>query len=210
MVLTAPPNTSPKTCRWCGRELPRTEFYAHDTNRDGLMGHCKTCHKTYSVARRRDRPDAAAKAREYRAKNKDRSRGYWQKSARKNAAKRAAYTAAWIKAHPEKKREYDGRRRVRLGRGESFTAAEWAACKWLFGGVCLRCGATENLSVDHVIPLCRGGDNAAGNLQPLCRRCNSKKRHNVWDFRPANLRAALARIDDRIAALEAAHEPTKG
>lgn len=40
---------------------------------------------------------------------------------------------------------------------------------------CKFCGATEELSLDHKIPICRGGSFEKENLQCLCKSCNSKK-----------------------------------
>ena len=42
-------------------------------------------------------------------------------------------------------------------------------------GECSFCGATENLSVDHIHPHSRGGCDNVTNLQCLCRSCNSRK-----------------------------------
>lgn len=40
---------------------------------------------------------------------------------------------------------------------------------------CQHCGGWESLSVDHIHPVSLGGSNDPGNLQTLCRSCNSKK-----------------------------------
>lgn len=40
---------------------------------------------------------------------------------------------------------------------------------------CVYCGATEKLSLDHVHPVSRGGDNSIDNLVTACRSCNSSK-----------------------------------
>lgn len=45
----------------------------------------------------------------------------------------------------------------------------------LSAGVCERCGATDNLTVDHRIPLSRGGKDDPSNLACLCGSCNSSK-----------------------------------
>ena len=49
---------------------------------------------------------------------------------------------------------------------------------------CLRCGTTDNLVFDHVIPLKLGGASTIDNGQTLCARCNIIKGTNSWDFRP--------------------------
>lgn len=40
---------------------------------------------------------------------------------------------------------------------------------------CKRCGIRKHLSVDHIIPESKGGTLDMGNLQTLCRGCNSSK-----------------------------------
>lgn len=43
------------------------------------------------------------------------------------------------------------------------------------GNYCRACGTTQNMSIDHIIPVVKGGRNVMSNLQLLCRSCNSKK-----------------------------------
>ena len=40
---------------------------------------------------------------------------------------------------------------------------------------CAYCGSRENLTVDHIRPLIKGGTNAFWNLQTLCDECNVAK-----------------------------------
>ena len=40
---------------------------------------------------------------------------------------------------------------------------------------CVYCGATDGISIDHVVPLSRGGRHEANNLAPACFSCNSSK-----------------------------------
>lgn len=41
---------------------------------------------------------------------------------------------------------------------------------------CAYCGARpERMTIDHVIPLCQGGNNEPRNLVPACVSCNSRK-----------------------------------
>ena len=40
---------------------------------------------------------------------------------------------------------------------------------------CADCGTTSNLTIDHIIPLGKGGTNTQDNLQMLCYSCNTLK-----------------------------------
>ena len=59
------------------------------------------------------------------------------------------------------------------------------------GMACLRCGATDSLSLDHIVPLGSGGDNATSNLQTLCKSCNSSKGNTTKDYRQFNVESTL-------------------
>jgi hypothetical protein len=43
-------------------------------------------------------------------------------------------------------------------------------------GKCRRCGATERLEIDRIVPVSEGGTGAEPNLQVLCASCSRKKR----------------------------------
>ena len=55
------------------------------------------------------------------------------------------------------------------------TTEEMAEVFRRHGHKCLKCGTQYDLTVDHKIPLARGGDWSIDNLEPLCRSCNSSK-----------------------------------
>ena len=47
-------------------------------------------------------------------------------------------------------------------------------------GVCYYCYrkvGRANLTMDHVVPLSRGGKSTKGNLVPACKDCNNKKKY---------------------------------
>ena len=44
------------------------------------------------------------------------------------------------------------------------------------GHKCLQCSSPENIELDHVKPVSKGGQSTLENLQPLCRSCNRSKR----------------------------------
>ena len=60
------------------------------------------------------------------------------------------------------------------------------------GNACLKCGALESLSLDHIQPLGSGGDNSTNNLQTLCTSCNSSKGNTTKDYRKSNVPPTLS------------------
>jgi 5-methylcytosine-specific restriction endonuclease McrA len=47
-------------------------------------------------------------------------------------------------------------------------------------GVCYYCGRKvppADLTMDHVVPLIRGGKSTKGNTVPACKGCNNRKKH---------------------------------
>lgn len=48
------------------------------------------------------------------------------------------------------------------------------------GGVCYFCRrkfAPKELTMDHIVPLIRGGKSTKGNIVPSCKECNNRKKH---------------------------------
>jgi 5-methylcytosine-specific restriction endonuclease McrA len=43
------------------------------------------------------------------------------------------------------------------------------------GYMCVYCGSSENLTVDHIRPKSKGGGDTADNLVTACRPCNQAK-----------------------------------
>lgn len=58
-------------------------------------------------------------------------------------------------------------------------------------GLCHYCGnkfAPNDLTMDHIVPIARGGKSTKGNVVPSCKACNQKKRLStpVEDLLKAN------------------------
>lgn len=43
------------------------------------------------------------------------------------------------------------------------------------GYFCRYCHSADDITIDHILPISKGGKNLLSNLQLLCRSCNSKK-----------------------------------
>jgi 5-methylcytosine-specific restriction protein A len=67
---------------------------------------------------------------------------------------------------------------------EKFKAREIRCSRWwqqkCAQGVCFYCGGRvgpSNLTMDHVVPLVRGGRSIKNNLVPVCKECNNRKKY---------------------------------
>lgn len=131
---------------------------------------CKTCRKqrvTETWARHGER--YAASHREWYQQNRD---------------KAIAATKRWSEANPERVALTSRLKKQRRRAAGVLTAAEWRLILALHGHRCLSCGCDGPLTIDHVIPVSKGGPNTAANVQPLCGPCNSSKATKTIDYRP--------------------------
>ncbi len=115
------------------------------------------------------RPNKQVKVydREYYLKHKDEKR---------ESVKR------WRKNNPDKFRLLLRIRRHQIRANGKINAKEWLEKCALLGNrcqICERSADETKLTIDHIIPISKGGDNDIGNLQPLCFSCNSRKRDKL-------------------------------
>ena len=93
----------------------------------------------------------------------------------------------WIDLAPDPRHVARERARARELRASPWWQRQLAA------GRCHYCSgrfAPDELTMDHVIPVARGGRSVKGNVVPACTACNRAKRH----LTPAE--QVLATLDD--------------
>lgn len=79
----------------------------------------------------------------------------------------------WAKT-PQGRLYFRAQRDARRGAPYTDEALEWIAN--LVDPVCTYCGEPA-MSIDHIIPVSKGGTGERDNLTPACRSCNSMKRN---------------------------------
>lgn len=179
-----------KPCKKCGGN----EWYND--------GHCVTCTNERQRRYYRDNPEPKkANAKKWKQQNPDRKKeldSRWQKEnkdraneskqkwLRNNPGRAKEAARGWRKRNPDKKMAIEENRRARKNNtGGSYTGPEWKALVESYGGRCLCCGRTDvRLTVDHIVPISKGGSSDIGNIQCLCVQCNSSKGNKTIDYRP--------------------------
>jgi 5-methylcytosine-specific restriction endonuclease McrA len=187
-----------KKCSRCHIEKPINEFYSN--GKSGYYhGKCKVCEKTTNKERYDANPEKYRTAvRESALKYPDRVRARYQRWDEANREQRMHYYREYNDAHREEKRQgyrlrrmnmpserrktyyaqHNFTRRARLVNALRTERIDKQALierdKW----TCYICGCIcipENITLDHVIPLSRGGTHTADNLRVACKSCNGSK-----------------------------------
>lgn len=156
-----------KRCLYCKERKLAFEFCKLRSENDGLHFWCRSC--------------TAVKRKARRAKERIEQREYYRKSLRRrlDIAKRSK---KWRLKNPEKFRGYGRKHEQAKRAGGPFPFKEWKqllskypccpACGEVWGG-------TIRPTIDHVLPVSKGGTNSVDNLQPLCRSCNCRKHARI-------------------------------
>lgn len=110
----------------------------------------------------------------YRNENRDKTRAHQRKSWHKNREKNLERKKAWMKKNKDKVIEKQTKRRALELNCKTFLILPKELFR-LKNSPCRVCGSTKSIEIDHVIPLSRGGSHGIGNLQPLCKSCNTSK-----------------------------------
>lgn len=182
-----------KRCTSCGEVKPLDEFGKNSRMKDGIHIYCRPCIRQKSAAARAANPDAArAAVRASQARRRDKKSEYTRTYYEANRDR--------ILARQQQRREQDYERLIQIERESRAKRKEWQRprknerqrlrnrqmaertflvtekeLRRLYSQPCFHCGSMDSQSVDHIIPLARGGRHSIGNLMTLCRSCNASK-----------------------------------
>jgi 5-methylcytosine-specific restriction endonuclease McrA len=190
-------NKGRSTCKACQREYNRAYRAAHTEE-------IKEQHRAY---RERNTDKVRASSRAYYKRNTDKVRAKNREWANSHREQKLRTVRQWRRDHPEQYRQIQKRWRrdhpeserelaqvnaanraaKRHGLPGRITIDQWRAIKQHYSpdGTCPACGGDGGLvSVDHVVPFSKGGQNEPGNIQAICDSCNHHKSAKTIDYRP--------------------------
>lgn len=155
-------------------------------------------HKDKIIPRRRayDRARWHGSA-EFRSRKRDEDRERYRNNPLTRERKRASgmryyfrirFTPEFRRKRNERSRVDKDRRRAYLAATEStLTHAEWATILREQDHRCASCHRRFDVflrpTLDHIIPVSKGGGTIKDNVQALCQSCNSRKHTKIIDYR---------------------------
>jgi 5-methylcytosine-specific restriction endonuclease McrA len=150
-------------CSRCKVVKPAAQFYESRQRSNGLSSSCRECRKEENRIRYlTHRQDSYEQGRRWRAANPERSR---------------EHTSNWQKAHPQTRVERNRRRRVAIagGRVEKIDIGEVYARDGGRCHICRKHVARAQATLDHLVPVSKGGDHVILNVRVAHRSCNSRR-----------------------------------
>jgi len=141
------------------------------------------------VLRERDRARRAALGREemrrrWRRWGRSQSeRGYHAAYRARNRKRISMYQSEWRANNSGRLTETQRRRYKRMIESTRVDKVSRTDLIQAHGSGCYLCDdplSRATLTMDHVIPLARGGEHTLNNLRPCCGRCNSRKGARLW------------------------------
>lgn len=186
-----------KVCSRCDKKKLYEQFSKSKAAKDGYQSCCKVCANAY---KKTDRGREVLRRYRMSQKNKDAQKRYRQtdkgKEVHSQACQRYRKTDKWQKrqkrfwqsdkGHQARRRSKATRRTNETQAGGSYSANEWYQLCKFYDFRCLRCCKKlpfEELTLDHIKPVSKGGSSFIWNVQPLCRECNRHKGTKEIDYR---------------------------
>ena len=161
-------------CQTCKIEKSLSDFHKNKNMPTGHTPQCKLC--TSERSKRRYQK-AGEKMRQQMAEQRKRDYEYRLEIERRSRAKNKD------RYRPIKNATQSKRNRILNNTEYKILPKDLHK---IYNSNCWACGSKENISLDHVIPLSKGGTHSVGNMLSLCRSCNSSKSNRFlseWRYR---------------------------
>lgn len=164
-----------KYCGSCKEHLTIEAFAKNRARKDGLQNYCRKCsNQATKRSISKDRSKSRERALRYKASHKEQVKAaehsrYWN-----NRESEIARRLKHLKDNPALHSNNAQKRRARIANNGVFQISK-RELERLYSSKCFYCQSVQNITIDHVVPISRGGTHSIGNLVACCKPCNSSK-----------------------------------
>lgn len=192
-----------KVCFKCGRELPVEQFGKDNRSKDGLYSWCKECKSKYDKQYNEQYYQTNKQYyqqynQQYNNNHKQQRQQYNKQYNNNHKQEIAQYNKYYYENNKQKEQQrhkqyhqtpqgqvvrfngYVKRRKREEEQGAGITKEQWLEMMNYFDWKCAYSGilvnTKNNRSIDHIVPLVKGGEHEVWNLVPMDRSLNTSKK----------------------------------
>jgi 5-methylcytosine-specific restriction endonuclease McrA len=168
-----------KRCPKCDINKQLSEFGKHKQTKDGLKNYCRKCNNASAKAYQDSNREKVRKTnREYSRNNKDANKARSKAWYESNKDKALENSKKWQQENRDKTNNYKlanrHKRRAMIKESGVYLVTGRDLSK-IRRQSCVYCGSKDDITIEHIIPITRGGTHSIGNLTSACRSCNFSK-----------------------------------
>lgn len=175
-----------KVCSKCGRVLPVEQFSKRTASKDGLNCKCKEC----------DNKDVNQYNQEHKKERQQYQQQYMQQYQQEHKEEKQQYMQQYRQTPQGQVVTFNycaKRRKRKETQGDGITKEQWLEMMQFFEWKCAYSGilvnTKNNRSIDHIIPIVKGGEHEVWNCVPMDKNLNRSKKdkdmmewYTVQDF----------------------------
>ena len=177
-----------KVCNNCGRELPVEQFSKRTASKDGLRSKCKECDNINAKQNYEEHKEEKLQySKQYYQEHKEEKQQYQQQYYQENKEEIQQHKKQYNKQYYQTPQgqivvfNYCTKRRQRKEeQGAGINKEQWLEMMNFFDWKCAYSGilvnTKNNRSIDHIIPIVKGGEHEVWNCVPMDKNLNRSKK----------------------------------
>lgn len=187
-----------RVCSSCNKPKEIKEF---PVDKRCSLGHTRKCNKCIKKYRKKtlDKKETRKYKKNWYQNNRGLTLKRQQERYQENKEQIKAYSRQYAKDNPLVGRAASHKRRAaKRNNGRNDLTAKQIRKLFKDFPRCAYCGIEHNLTIDHFIPISKGGENTLENVVSACMNCNNKKKAKLVSVDILRFDSNLSRADSSL------------